>query len=536
MRFSQNLVFALVLLSLSFGGCAPKASGPIPPRLAVVVFDNQSGAAGDKWIASLISIASAYQLREAQALAASVVEDSEGWRQAGVGRVLSGNYRRQGKAIRIEALLMEAATGKVLSRFEAVGGDTELTVMTGRMVEQLLGVKAAALDGGAEGWVEFAKAVSTRNPEAIDAFVSKNPAFAPAYPLLASRWVQTGRRDQALELVKKFPAAGDSYSKAQLALAVAGDGGERLKALVELAKVRSGDPNLLAEAGSLAGTSGDWELAAAKFRELTRIEPGNGEWWNQLGYAEANLNRLPEAVAALNEFQKLAPNEPNVIDSLGEVHYMNRQFGPAAKYFDAQTQRFPAFQNGVGWRKAAFAYYFAGDPKTADLRFESWARQTLAQAPPSTQVFQRAMWLARTGRGKAGLEVLEKEIEMAAGERKWISELHLAMLEFGMDGKRPKAESLKRWNEGIKDTGARNEFSIFALLAQQSLSEEALKARISAAIPQPQLAQLRGELLAAATAISRPVTPVKPKVYPLPNVIDGPLDAMLLRSRLAVLR
>ena len=141
--------------------------------------------------------------------------------------------------------------------------------------------------------------------------------------------------------------------------------------------MRQGDPRLLVELATLASGQGRWDLAAAQYRELTKIEVGKVEWWNGLGYAEANQLHLPAAVAALNEYRKLAPNDPNVVDSLGEVNYMNRNFKEAAKYFDEQWQRFPTFQGGVGWRKAALAYYYAGDLKTADLRYADWRFRTI---------------------------------------------------------------------------------------------------------------------------------------------------------------
>jgi hypothetical protein len=131
--------------------------------------------------------------------------------------------------------------------------------------------------------------------------------------------------------------------------------------------------------------------------------------------------------------------------------------------------------------------------------------------------------------------LLEKELVESSGERKAITGFHLGMLQFGLEGKVPAIAAIQAWSLELKDPQVRNEFSIFALMVQPAANAAALKARIGAAIPQPQLAPLRNELLAAADTLSSPVKPEKPKLFPLPNTIDTPVDALLLRWRLAVL-
>lgn len=486
-------------------------------------------------MAALLSRVLVQQLRQEAALAVIQVEDSEGWRQSGVGRVISGTFRREAKGIRIHARLTDTANSMVLSQFEALVEESKLVEASAGILQGLLGLQAAKLAEAPTLWVEYAKAVAAKKPEALEAFVQLHPGFAPAYPTLARTWMQAGRRDLTASAAQRFPAGGDAWSRAELDLLLATDGGSRLRALVQFGKLRGSDPNTLAELGGLAAAQGEWAIAAEQYRALTKIEPSKVDWWNSLGYAEANLNHLPEAVAALEGYRRLAPNEPNVLDSLGEVNYMNRQFAVAAKLFDEQNTRFPRFQNGAGFRKAAFSYYFAGDQKAADLRFQEWLKRTLGGAQPNVQAFQRAMWLARTKRASAAFELLSQAKAGSAGEGKPVFELYVSMIRFGLEGVRLDAEALKKLNEELKQPDQRNEFSVFALLSQPAANLAAMGARIEAAVPQPQLAQLKNQLLAAAALIMGPVTPVKPKVFPLPNTVDTAFDALLLRSRLAVL-
>ena len=535
MRSSHQLFFIPLLLLLILGACSRQVPLPQNPRVAVQLFDNQGADAADRWIGTLLAYSMVYGLGNDAQMAPSIVNDAEGWRTLGAGRLLSGTIRREGQAIRIEARLTDTASSAILRRFEDVVTEDKLLSCAGRMMESMLGVKSAIPVYEAAAWKAFAKAQSPPSLDGLNAFVEHYPSFAPAYPILAEMYLRSGKRAEALALASRLPASADPLSRAQLAFTVADSPQTKLKALAEVAKLRTGDPRIYAELALLAATTGDWSLAAAQYKDLTRLEAGKVEWWNSLGYAEANLNHLPAAVAALNEYRRLSPKEPNPIDSLGEIHYMNRQFKQAGQYFDEESQLSPAFQNGVAWRKAAFSYFFAGDLKSADERFETWMKQVLLNAPPGTQSFERAMWFARTGRANQAEALLTREAAGAVGDRKLAAELHLAMIQFGLTGKRPELAALAAWNAQLKDPNLRSEFSIFALLSQPAKSETELAAKIGAAVSQPQLNPLRLELLAAAGKLMSAPPQEKPKVFPLPNAADSPIDALVLRWHLAVI-
>ena len=534
MRSSQYFIFSPLVLAFVFVSCSGQAPAPLNPRIAIAGFDNQSTIA-DRWVRPLLSYSIARQLQAESTMAANVVQDAEGWRTLGVGRVISGHYRREGQGIRIHAEVTDPASTRTLGQFDEVVEEAKLLEASTRLVSKLLGINPSPLNYDFAQWKGFAETQVEGSPEAMSSFLARSPGFAPAYPILAELLLRGGKREEALALKQKFPSSADALSRAQLDYALAPDAASKLAALEALSKLRKGDPRLLAELATIASGQGKWDLAAAQYRELTKIEAGKLDWWNALGYAEANQGQLPAAVAALNEYQRLAPNEPNALDSLGEVNYMNRNFKEAAKFFDEQWRRYPAFQGGVGWRKAAFAHYYAGDVKSADLRFAEWRKQVLGNLAPSGQAFQQALWLARSGRAQQARALLEKEAAESSGERKAIAGLHLAMMQFGLEGKVPAMATIQGWNQELKDPQARNEFFVFALMVQPAANSAALKARIAAAVPQPQLAALRNELLAAGDILYSPVKPEKPKLFPLPNTIDTAVDALLLRWRLAVL-
>lgn len=534
MRSSHYVIFSLLAFAFLFVSCSRQAPAPLNPRIAVAAFDNHSTGA-DGWVRPLLSYAIVRQLQAEKTMAATVVQDAEGWRTLGVGRVIAGHFRREGQGIRVHAALTDPASTKILGQFDELVEEAKLLDASTRLVSKLLGIRPSPLNYDFAQWKGFAETQVEAGPEALSTFVERNPGFAPAYPILAELLMRSGKREAAAALKQKFPANADGLSRVQLEYGLATEAASKLAALEALSQLRQREPRLLLEFATVASGLGKWDLAAAQYRELTKIDAGKLEWWNALGYAEANQGRLPEAVAALSEYQKRAPNEPNALDSLGEVNYMNRNFKEAAKFFDEQWRRFPAFQGGVGWRKAAFAHYYAGDVNTADLRFAEWRKQVLGSLPPSGQAFQQALWLARSGRAQQARDLLEKESSESSGERKAIAGFHLAVLQFGLEGKVPPMAAIQGWSRELKEPQARNEFSVFALMVQPAGNAAALKARITAAIPQPQLAPLRNELLNAADVLYSPLKTEKPKLFPLPNTIDTPVDALVLRWRLAVL-
>ena len=535
MRSRIYLFISLIGFTLAPVGCSRQVPSFANTRLAVQVFENQSADRDLNWAGHLIAHATVRRLSSDPLLSPSVVRDAEGWRELGSGRVLSGVLHRTAKGVAVEARLTDAMSFRVIGSYSGVVEEKELVALTGQMIESLLGTKAGDARGDFEVWAAFARAIDKGGVDELASVVARYPGFSIAYPLLAELLRRSGRLDEAKGLAAKLPAGADALSKAQLAYGLAEDAKAKLLALKSLIALRPTDVRLRGEAGLVSASLGEWARAVDQYKELTKLEVNKPDWWNSLGYAHANLNQLPEALAALNEYRRLVPNEPNTLDSLGEVNFMNRQFKDAARFFDEAAQKFPGFQNGVCLRKAAFAFYRAGDLKTADVRIETWLKQVLGNAPPRVVAFQRAMWLVRTGRWPQAQEFLSSEAAKSAGDLKAALDLYLVMMRFGVEGVRPTQANMVSLQQPIRDPALRSEFSIFALLSQPIANVDAMDARIQAAVPQPQLAQLRSEIIAAGRSILSPVVAAKPRIFPLPNVLDSTLDALVVRSQLAVI-
>ena len=72
---------------------------------------------------------------------------------------------------------------------------------------------------------------------------------------------------------------------------------------------------------ALDSASRQYPSAAGFYRRATQLDPRDKASWNQLGYTEALRRDLSGARGALEEYLRLAPQDPNASDSLGDVNF-----------------------------------------------------------------------------------------------------------------------------------------------------------------------------------------------------------------------
>jgi Flp pilus assembly protein TadD len=507
--------------------CQKAAPPLVNPRVVVLQFENQSGDAALQTTALMASETARMRLAADPQRSPVLARSQEDVRQSGAGLALTGTLRRSAAKLRIEAHWIDAATGARLDSFTCEGNDPAETALraSDQFTKKLLGAAGKPLPGSAEAWRALSEASLQPSTESLSAVTTRFPDFGPAYVTLLEWLNRRGQPGEVQALLGRIPPKLDPESSARLALSSATEPAARVAALRRVVELRATDPALRLDLASLLQRQGDWKSATVEYLALTRLEPNNGEAFNMLGYAYAQQGQVQPAVQALAQYARLAPNEANPLDSLGEVYYMNRKFAEAAKQFDLLGQRFPAFSGSSAWRKAAFAYWKAGDKKTADARFENWVRTALAQAAPHTVAFQRAAWLAHTGRwAKEGKTLMDGEISGSSGERRVAAEMYLALFRFALEGKAPESAAFSPWAAQLKDPALRNSLSVFAFVAQPVKDEPSLRALATAATARPELAPLRESLIEASLRAHRKIVAVRQPLQPLPNNIETPLS------------
>ena len=70
------------------------------------------------------------------------------------------------------------------------------------------------------------------------------------------------------------------------------------------------------EEGHLSLASGEMETAAKHYRSATQLDPSNADAWQALGMALVKLEKLSEAIPALEELVRLSPKDQLAYTSL----------------------------------------------------------------------------------------------------------------------------------------------------------------------------------------------------------------------------
>lgn len=530
---------AVLLTFFGVTGCGKQGVKPENVRLVVERFENQSAKRPLDKTASAAAEALVWALAADPVVVASAALDSEQARASRAGVRLSGQIR-EGRPGQIE-LIAQLVDNRSSALLDEVSFSVAADQFVTRSCAALLEAVRKQIPGSAGGCfgsdAEWTGLLTEEGGPAK--LIASNPKFWPAYINEAQNLLRAGKPSEARQLLQELGMPSErpgQFVRGQLMTLLAGSARERLAGFEATLALRPVDMRMREEAAALAQSAGQWDDAAKHLRELLKADPKRADVWNNLGYAEANRGKTDEAIAAILEYRKLAPNEENPWDSLGEVQYMGRRFREAAQAFDELNRRFPTFQNRNGFWKAAVAWSMAGDLKEADRRHALWLEPLIGRITPSSLALQKGYWLARTGRAGELKGFWEKEISESSGERKTAAELHRAMLEFGLTLKAPERSQFVQWSKELQDPGLRQEFAFFGLLSDNAGSPQAWQARIAQAVGPAQMSGVGAQLVAAGMAIWSPLPTEKTKVEALPENPPGPLEVLLLRRRIAVLR
>jgi len=427
------------LAALALAACSQRTPEP-QPRIAVLRFENLSADSSSDWMGRALSEILAVQMTGASrdyiiptgsfrlldrvvgsrpAGAPGVSAERDLALLAGASRIVYGHFSVVNGTLGVAATMEDLSTQQVVR-----------SVSAARPVSD--GVLAAA-DDAARRLCEQARPFATRNLKALKSYVAAleapdrqaadqflrqsleaDPNFGPAYLSLAQLALSRNDRAAATQILDTARTRGSAISELDLArieleaATLRGDPHMRAGALARLAGLTPSDPTVwrnLAESDLYAGR---YAKAIENYRKALEFQPNDGTLLNGLGYAHAYAGDLSAAKAALEKYQAIAQN-PNPLDSLGDVHYYRNRFAEAARYYLESYQKDPGFLNGASLLKAAHARLMAGDLKEAqDLAERFLKARAEAQDPLLEQ--RRAEWEYLTGQRRQAVARMERHL------------------------------------------------------------------------------------------------------------------------------
>jgi serine/threonine protein kinase/tetratricopeptide (TPR) repeat protein/TolB-like protein len=410
------LLFVSALIWRWVPGFPSKSSPPAAPRtLAVVEIENLAQDSSIEWLDRGVAELLTTNLAQAKGLDIISTERVRGLikrrtmeggklapgeaqevaREARADLFLSGALLKVGSRLRLDLRVQETATGKVLFAGKVEGEDAQAVFgmvdqVTSGILERLAPGEApakpnvtASLTANLEALraYEEGRSYSERVlvKEAVSAFrraTELDPQFAMAYfwlsgeldDFLAARQAMT----RASELASRLP-----LPRLQKLVIQAGqflsDG--RLQEAEQVAQTAVSEFPLEVGPRFLLGRIrwSDWRWTEAKSvgEEIVRLDERQAFVYNTLAYTQGYEGDVPQALASLDRYAALLPpNDPNPIDSRGDVLAMNGRYDEAIAAYRKNLELNPSWDAaGASMRsvnKVALSYLYQGKISLAE--------------------------------------------------------------------------------------------------------------------------------------------------------------------------
>ncbi|HUE20740.1 MAG TPA: hypothetical protein VMQ86_03615 [Bryobacteraceae bacterium] len=419
-------------------GCARRDSQQTVPQVAVLRFENLSADTSLDWMGRGFAEVLAGELQgspqryaiQFRALhsfdaslggrlpgAPGISAERTGALAAGANQIVYGDFSVANGVLRATATEEDLATHKMALVASASGPASGGIFPVAEALARQLGETHPFGTRNPQALHDYAAALDSPDPVAaakdFAKAVAADPDFGRAYLL----WLETAiaRRDRAEadRLIEQAHAREGWFSgldRAGLDLAAAvlrGDPKAQLEARRDLARLDPADPNHhRALADALMGVR-DFDAAIVEFRRALSIRPDDVHALNAMGYAAAYSGDLPTAIRVLRGYEQLRPNQPNPLDSLGDVHYVLGHFDEAERFYLAADARAPGFLNGGEVLKAAQARLMTGDVPGSTAIFNRYLAGREAAHDPFAP-YHAAAWQWQTGARRPALASLDR--------------------------------------------------------------------------------------------------------------------------------
>jgi tetratricopeptide (TPR) repeat protein len=409
------------------GGCARPPATMIE-RLAVMPLENLSSDPQWNWYSRASSAVVQYDLAGAKNIFAKTVDSLSAAQSMQASRVLEGYFLERNGRLAIRATVEDLGKTRAMEHLEIEGPVAGGFLPLANELARHLSSGARRFGTSNEKAFRFyGEALGASGAEAteraLESATETDPGFAVSYLDQARLLGETGARDRALQVIQAGERGThlDSIDQADFEYVAAagwGDANARIQALETLAHITPANATTFVDLGEAQFERRNFSEAVRNYRAATLLNPEDPRTWNTLGYALAWTRDLQGARQAIQEYEKLAPEDANALDSLGEVSFYLGDFESAAKYFERAAQKNPA-----ELVKAAEARMMTGDLRGADELFARY----IGPVKGGRAAYQMAQWEFLTGRRMKAIEAMEKLVGALDGESQKLARSQLAV-------------------------------------------------------------------------------------------------------------
>ncbi len=270
-------------------------------------------------------------------------------RELGVRYVLEGSVRRVANRIRVNAQLIDVATGMHLWADRYDRELTDVFALQDEVTRTIVAALAVSLTDEDEARMQ---SIEDTSPEAYDTLLRGNALF--------SRYNPEDNAD-ARDLYAQAIALDPRYARAHANLALThgidvlfnwADEPEKsirtgIAAAEEARRIDDSLPQTYFSLANLYGAELRWELANQAARRAVDLEPSYSDGYGMLAVTLTHLGRLDEAMAAVEQSKQLNPHFSYIILWLeGRVLFFMKRYDEAAARLEEAVDRNPIFDQG----------------------------------------------------------------------------------------------------------------------------------------------------------------------------------------------
>lgn len=373
--------------------------------------------------------------------------------EANVEAVLSGNISKHGDSLRINVKVIEPNQGKILKEESVEGkGLDAIFGMVDDLSQKIKNVLALSLGkqeilhrigdmstNSLEAWRHYIAGIDFRQQamfnDAIAEFkkaIEADPGFVTAYYQMCLLMMIQGDRQKAqdyfdnLIILREKATPREKYQIDRLEGFFNRDLRKMIDASKRWLKENPNDIEASFDLGDIYFGTQNYDDALYYYKSILAIDSTYKAAYNMVGYCYARKGDLANAVAAMDKYKETAPNEPNPLDSMGEIYYNFGDYKNAEKNLKQSIQINENFS--PSWFRLSDVYLDQGDNKKALQIIEQYIKKATDPVSKANGYMQIGFIQWNLGKIDDAIDYFQKFVENQIASYRaatWVNELFL---------------------------------------------------------------------------------------------------------------
>ncbi|HEX9971117.1 MAG TPA: tetratricopeptide repeat protein, partial [bacterium] len=374
-------------------------------------------------------------------------------KEANVEAVLTGNISRHGDSLQINVRVHEPNQGKILKEESVEGKDLEaIFAMVDNLTLKIKNTLAVSLEkkelargiadlstNSLEAWryytagVEFQQKAMINDAVAqFEKAVEADPAFIAAYYRL-SLWLfwqgERQRGDAYFEKLKSLRQNATPKEQYQIDLLegfINRDLRKTIAASKHWLEQNPNDVEAYFMLGDIYFSLQNYDEALHYYQAILTIDAKYEPAYNMIGYCNARKGDLASAIAILNQYKKVAPDESNPFDSMGEIYFNHGDYKLAEKNLRQSIKNNENFT--PSWLTLSDVFLDQGENKKALEIINQFLDKTKDPRSKANGYAQKGFVQWRLGKIDEAIDYFQKFVENRLASYRaatWVYELYL---------------------------------------------------------------------------------------------------------------